>query len=100
MKNIIFSFALLAFLLIGSYDANAQIIVKIKPRAPKVVVVHKKHRPNYIWVEGHWKVNRYGKYVWVEGHWVKKRHGYVWVNGHWKKVRSGWIWVPGHWKAV
>ena len=38
--------------------------------APKVHVV-KPHGPNYIWVEGHWKVNKYGKTVWVPGHWKK-----------------------------
>jgi len=36
---------------------------------PKVYVV--KPGPNYVWVDGHWKVNKYGKTVWVPGHWKK-----------------------------
>ncbi len=100
MKKVIF-LSLTLFILSGfSINTNAQIIVKVRPKAPKVVIVPHKARPNHVWIAGHWKVNKSGRYVWVKGHWVKKRHGYVWVNGHWKKVRGGWIWVPGHWKAV
>ncbi len=100
MKKLIF-LSLTLFILSGfALQTNAQVIIKVKPKAPKVVVVHKKARPNHVWIAGHWKVNRYGKYVWVGGHWVKKRHGYIWINGHWKKVRGGWVWVPGHWKIA
>ena len=30
-----------------------------------------KPRPGYFWVEGHYKVNRFGKMVWVPGHWKR-----------------------------
>ncbi len=100
MKKIIF-LTLTMFILSGfAFQTNAQIIIKIKPPKPKVVVVKTKHRPHHIWVKGHWKTTPSGKFVWVEGHWIKKRHGFVWIDGHWKKVRGGWIWVPGHWKTV
>ena len=28
-----------------------------------------KPRPGFFWVEGHYKINRYGRMVWVPGHW-------------------------------
>lgn len=27
--------------------------------------------PNYVWVAGHFKYNKFGKKVWVPGHWKK-----------------------------
>jgi len=100
MKKLMFS-SLIVLILSGfSLQTNAQVIIKVRPKAPKVVVVHKKARPNHIWITGHWKVNRFGKYVWTKGYWVKKRHGSICVSGHWKKVRRGWTWVPGHWRIA
>ncbi len=78
-------------------QANAQIIVRIKPHAPKVVLIKTKAPlKGFVWREGHWKIHK-NKYVWVKGHWVKKRRNHVWVKGYWKHMNRGWVWVPGRW---
>ena len=69
----------LKIILIGSLiflianTVNAQLIVRVKTPAPKVVVV-KPAKPglNYIWVEGHWKKVRGGK-QWIPGYWKKTK---------------------------
>jgi hypothetical protein len=38
--------------------------------SPKIVYVSKPG-PKHIWVEGHWKINKWGKRVWVPSHWKK-----------------------------
>ncbi|RMH66061.1 MAG: hypothetical protein D6677_01060 [Calditrichaeota bacterium] len=79
---------------------QAQIIVKVKPVKPKVVVV--KPAPpaaGYVWVEGHWVVKN-KQYVWKKGHWVKAKKHHRYVNGHWKRARGGWVWIPGRWRKV
>lgn len=35
------------------------------------IVTVSKPGPYYIWIEGHWKINKHGKKVWVPGHWKK-----------------------------
>jgi len=43
------------------------------PRVRIYVGTTKIHKPgpNYIWVEGHNKLNKFGKWVWVPGHWKR-----------------------------
>lgn len=93
---------LIAFLYlgIGMMDAPAQVVVKRKPAAPKVVVVKSK-RPSarHIWVAGHWKWNpRRKQYVWVDGKWFRPKKGHVYVAGRWKQTRGGYVWVSGYWR--
>lgn len=38
---------------------------------PNSHIVYAKPGPNYVWVEGHYKLNKFGKLVWVPGHWKK-----------------------------
>jgi len=38
-------------------------------KAPVVNI--SKPGPKHIWVEGHWKINKFGKKVWVPGHWKR-----------------------------
>ena len=84
-----------------SNESAAQLVVKVKPVKPKVVVVKPvKVKAGHVWVNGHWKVNAAGNYVYIDGYHLKKRHGKIWVDGHWKKVPGGWKWTPGHWKAA
>jgi len=90
----------LGFLIPFVFAANAQVVVKIKPVGPKVVVVKPASPgPRFVWIEGGWRWDKAIKqYVWVEGHWVKLRRGREWVDGHWVDAQGGWKWIPGHWK--
>ena len=99
MKKVIFISALFLF---GIFipDAKSQIVVKVRPARPAVVVKKPvKVRRGHVWREGHWVYsNKKGKYIWRKGQWVKKRPGKVRVKGHWKSVPGGQRWVPGHWR--
>lgn len=82
-----------------SMEANAQVIVKIKPIQPKKIVV-KPRKPfaTAVWVEGHWVWNkRQNKYQWRSGYWVKPKRNKVYVVGRWTKRSNGWVYVPGKW---
>ncbi|MFT4525563.1 MAG: hypothetical protein ACI9FU_000464 [Granulosicoccus sp.] len=91
---------LLVFILGFGSIAMSQIVVKVRPAKPKVVVVKpNRSKPNHAWVDGHWKWNaNQNRYVWKKGHWVKKRRGHVFVAGRWKATPKGHIWVVGGWK--
>lgn len=94
--------SLCAFLvcLLGSNISQAQIVVKVKPAKPKVLVIKPaKAKKGHVWRNGHWQWNKSAKkYVWVKGHWAKVKLGHAWVPGHWKSTSAGHNWVPGHWK--
>jgi len=100
-RLIIFSF-ILGSLALSNLGANAQIVVKVRPAKPKVLVVKRAApRSGVIFIDGHWKYNkRHGKYVWVKGHWVKKRRGYAYVPGRWRASRGGHVWVAGCWRRA
>jgi len=91
-------YSILFFVLVG-FGANAQagVIVKIKPPAVKVEVRPKMPYKNGVWVTGRWHWNG-RKHVWVKGNWVKPRAKHTWVKGHWVKRKDGYVWVKGHWK--
>lgn len=99
MKKLILIVGLF-FLGIFIPDGQSQVVVKVRPARPKVIVKKPaRAKRNHVWVDGHWVYNkRQGKYVWRKGHYMKKRPGKVWVKGHWKKVPGGEKWVPGHWR--
>jgi len=68
-KSIIIAIVLiLGILSLSTGEANSWSRYRIYT-APVVMV--SKPSPNHIWVEGHWKVNRYGKKVWVLAHWKR-----------------------------
>lgn len=97
-KTLMIGMLSLGFML-WSLGSSAQVVVRVKPVARKVVVV-KPARPSaaHVWIDGQWKWNRKKKeYVWIKGHWVKRKAGKKWVPGHWQKVRRGYKWIPGHW---
>jgi hypothetical protein len=101
MKKLLLSLIIFCGILFFYYEnACSQVVVKVKPAKPKVVVVKPaKPGPRHIWVKGHWRWNKKREeYVWVKGHWVKPKKGRAWVPGHWKKVPGGFRWVPGHWR--
>lgn len=79
--------------------ANAQIIVKVRPLRPKVVVVKPvAPSPRHVWVDEDW-VEDHGKYRWHGGYWVAPPHPHaVWIAGHWAGRHRGYRWIPGHWR--
>lgn len=87
-------------LFLYSESSLSQVVVKVKPANPKVVVVKPlKPGPKHIWVDGHWRWDKKRKeYIWIKGHWSKPKKGHAWIPGHWKKVPGGFKWIPGHWK--
>ena len=91
-----------AILFLGLFvpEAQSQVIVKVRPKRPKVFVKKPvKINKGHAWREGHWVYNKQKeKYVWRKGQWVKRKPGKIWVKGHWKKVSGGEKWIPGRWK--
>ena len=80
-------------------SGSGQMIVKVKPQRPKVVVIKPtKVYKNKIWIEGHWRwSNQSNSYQWVKAHWAKKKRNSKWKAGNWIKMPAGWKYVPGHW---
>jgi len=102
MKKVLFTLGLFAGLLFFNTAVSAQqVVVKVRPPAPRVVVKPVKPGRNFVYISGYWKWNpRRNRYVWVDGSWVRSRPGYVYVTGRWRRVNRGFVWVPGRWKAV
>ncbi len=101
MKNFFLVSICFFLLLFTVNNLSAQIVVKIKPMEPTIVVVRPDSPGNdHVWIDGHWKWNdTRSEYVWVDGHWDKPGNpNWKWVSGHWKKSRGGWKWIEGHWK--
>jgi hypothetical protein len=72
IKNLLI-IPLFAILLLGiSYsEASAGPRIGFYIGTPYHLKVVSKPGPRYVWVEGHYKVNKWGKIVWVPGHWKK-----------------------------
>ena len=92
---------IVAFILGFGNFANAQIIVKVKPVAPRNAVVIAPGRAPHgkVWVSGYW-VATGNSYIWKDGYYTNHRPGYRYVEGHWKHNRNGWVWVPAKWRRV
>ena len=101
MKQVLMIFGLLLAFNLGTVDtAEAQVVVKVRPARPKVIVKKPaRARKGHVWVNGHWKANG-RNYVWVKGHWVQKRRGYRYTPGRWVTVRGGHKWKPGVWVRI
>ncbi len=103
MKKLIGLFSLLILLsLCNSPEAAAQIVVKVRPARPTVVLARPaKARRGHTWVAGHWNYsNRKGRYVWRKGHWQRNRKGQNYVAGKWVTSNGGHKWVAGRWTAI
>jgi hypothetical protein len=89
---------LFAFLLAGSYAANAQVAIGIRigaPPPPRVVaVLPAQPGPDFVWIGGYWYPVG-GHYRWHEGYWSRPPYaGARWVgprhdggrfyNGYWE----------------
>jgi len=98
-KIILFCIALLSNILMNTQTVDAQVIVKIRPEAPRAVVARPPmHGRGLVWIEPEWFWNQHTKaYVWREGRWAKPRRHATWVPGHWIEVGGGFNWVPGYW---
>lgn len=97
MKKIILLSAVT--LLLSSSNLVGQMIVKVKPQKPKIVIVKpSKIYKNKVWMDGHWKwSNQSSSYQWVKGHWTKRRRNNTWKAGKWQKLPAGWKYVSGRW---
>lgn len=100
-KKIICLLGLFLFLAFNNLsEATAQIVVKVRPAQPKVVVARpKKTRSGHIWIAGHWRYNG-NRYVWQKATWVKARTGHNWIAGTWETCNGGYRWVAGYWAPV
>jgi hypothetical protein len=98
MKNLLKVGVLFAFLLAGSYAANAQVAIGIRigaPPPPRVVaVLPAQPGPDFVWIGGYWYPVG-GHYRWHEGYWSRPPYaGARWVgprhdgehfyNGYWE----------------
>ena len=83
--------------LVAATSVNAQLVIKIRPVAPRIVRVAAPS-PRHIWVDEDWRWEN-NRYVYNGGRWMEPPVGYArWVPGHWKETRRrGWVWKPGHW---
>jgi hypothetical protein len=72
LKNLLFA-GLVAVLLLGAFstEASAWPRVRVYAGVPTIGVVKVKPGPNYVWVEGHYKINKHGRLVWIPGHWKR-----------------------------
>ena len=87
---------LMLALLCNAANAQAQIIVKVRPRHA-VVVRTPAPSPRHVWVEEDWAPQD-GTYVWHGGYWAEPPHpGWIWRPGHWRNRPGGYVWIPGHW---
>ena len=89
-KKILTLIGLLLFLALGNTStADAQVVVKVRPNRPAVVVAKPaKVRAGHVWVAGHWCHNG-NRYVWVKGGWIRARANHNWVAGRWVACRGG-----------
>jgi len=84
---------------ISGFISQAQIVVKVKPSAPRGAVILAPVRTPHgkVWINGYWAVKG-NNYFWHDGYYTNNKPGHRYVEGHWKRNRNGWVWVPGHWK--
>jgi hypothetical protein len=67
----IFFLAVITLFLFSAFSAQTIAGPKIKVYVGVPVVKTVKPGPKYVWVAGHYKINKYGKKVWVQGHWKR-----------------------------
>ncbi len=99
MKKIASFLILLSVLTLGGNKSFGQIIVRVRPARPAVVINRPPApSPRHVWVDEDWQLSG-GRYVWHGGYWTAPpRPGAFYVRGHWRNTRRGSIWVPGHWR--
>jgi hypothetical protein len=103
MKKLLSFFGLLIFLSFSDApQLSAQIIVKVRPNRPAVVLKRPaKAKSDHTWVDGHWRYdNQSNRYVWAKGHWKQNRNGHNWTAGKWVACTGGHNWTAGRWTPV
>ena len=71
IKTIIIAGLLILMMILGyATESNAYPKVRIYA-APRLGFYVSKPGPDYIWIDGHYKYNRYGVLVWVPGQWKR-----------------------------
>lgn len=86
--------------LFAANTSFGQVIVRVRPVRPRVVVVQRPAPPSprHVWVEEDW-VPRGRRYVWHGGYWAAPpRPAAVWIPGHWERRRGGEVWIRGYWR--
>lgn len=83
-------------------NSDAQIVVRVRPNRPSVVVTNRPPQPTprHVWVDEDWRA-RGRRYNWHGGYWTAPPRRYpnaAWVPGHWESRRGGNVWVGGHWR--
>jgi hypothetical protein len=68
-KSIFFSILLLFCIIAFSPEKTNSLPNYRLHTTPSVTL--SKPGPKYVWVKGHWIINKHGKKVWVPGHWKK-----------------------------
>jgi hypothetical protein len=87
-----------ALSLLFTSAANAWVVIRVAPPAPRHEVIITRPGPNHVWVPGYWRWSG-REYGWVGGVWqLPPRPHAVWVPGHYRRVRGGHVWVEGRWR--
>jgi hypothetical protein len=76
-------------------SAEAQVIVRVAPPAPRVERMPPPRR-GYVWVQGNWDWNG-RRYVWHTGRWERARAGHRWREDRWVERNGGWARERGGW---
>ena len=90
---------MLLLMAISAQESRAQIVVRVRPPRPAVVVTRPPApSPRHVWVEEDWRPHG-RSYQWHGGYWAAPpRDRAMWVPGHWGHRRGGEQWIPGHWR--
>jgi hypothetical protein len=79
--------------------ASPEVLVTVRPPAPRYEVVPVAPGGQVVWDPGHWRWSGAG-YVWLPGHYVRRPTQYAeWIPGRWVDRPGGWVWAEGHWRA-
>ena len=94
--------AMLLLLLIGlsTAELSAQIVVRVRPPRPRVVVTARPPAPSprHVWIDEDWEPAG-AEYRWHGGYWAEPPRPHArWVAGSWKHSPHGYVWVAGRWR--
>jgi len=92
---------LILLMVFAAEQSNSQqLIVRVHPRRPGMIIVKRPHRPSarHVWVEDEWTPG--GKtYIYRRGYWALPPHPQTnWIAGHWDHRGKGYFSVPGQWR--
>ncbi len=83
---------------LGARDASAEVVVRVRPPAPRVEVVPRAPSAHHVWAPGYWGWQPHRGHVWYGGRWVVGQPGYAWESAHWSERGGYWHFVDGHWR--